>query len=148
MLRGVHRGSGRAALRGPASWLLSRPRRRRTATAADRSPAGHAHMSGDGGPVVTPIDDEVVALGLAVDGFADRRFERLIPFGLAQRGAQIGCVLLAEAHIESAGAGHPDAIAALAEIMGQGGDEAEPPAGLPHRHIPRRASGAVIAFVE
>src|SRR6266446_8965810 len=85
-------------------------------TAVDRSPAGHAHMPGDGGPVVTPIDDEVVALGLAVDGFADRRFERLIPFGLAQRGAQIGCVLLAEAHIESAGAGHPDAIAALAEI--------------------------------
>src|ERR1700730_12709637 len=105
MLRGVHRGSGRTALRGPASRLLSRPRRRRTATAADRSPAGHAHMPGDGGPVVTSIDDEVVALGLAVDGFADRRFERLIPFGLAQRGAQIGCVLLPQAHIEGAGAG-------------------------------------------
>jgi hypothetical protein len=41
---GVHRGSGRATLRGPASRLLSRPRRRRTASTADRSPAGHAHM--------------------------------------------------------------------------------------------------------
>jgi hypothetical protein len=60
---------GRATGNGPASRLLSRPRRRRTATAADRSPAGHAHMPGDGGPVVTPIDDEVVALGRATGNF-------------------------------------------------------------------------------
>src|SRR5258708_472600 len=45
-------------------------------------------------------------------------------------------------------AGHPDAIAALAEIMGQRRDEAEPPPGLPHGDIPRRASSAVIALVE
>src|ERR1700724_122773 len=105
MLRGVHRGSGRTALRGPAVRLLSRPRRRRTATTADRSPAGHAHMPGDGGPVMAAVDDEVVALGLAVDGFANRRFERLIAFGLTQRGAQIGRVLLAEAHVKGTGAG-------------------------------------------
>lgn len=30
-----------------------------------RSPAGDAHVAGDGGLLGTPVDDEVVALGLA-----------------------------------------------------------------------------------
>src|SRR5215469_12142294 len=101
-------------------------------------------MASDGGSVVAAVDDEIVALGFPRDRFADRRFERLVALGLTQRRAQIGRVLLSEAHIERAGAGQAHAIAALAEIMGQWRDEAEPPTGLAHRHIPRRSAGAVI----
>ena len=53
-----------------------------------------------------------------------------------------------EAHIERAGAGEPHAVAALAEIMGERRDEAEPPAGLAHGEIARRAAGAVVGLVE
>src|SRR5437660_10203468 len=65
-----------------------------------RSTAGHAHMAGDGGPVVAAVDDEIMPLGLAVDRGADRGFERLVALGLAQRGAQIRRILLAEAHVQ------------------------------------------------
>src|SRR5438034_1825425 len=105
-------------------------------------------MASDGGPVVAAVDDEIMPLGLAVDRGADRGFERLVALGLAQRGAQIRRIFLAEAHIQRAGAGQSDAVAAFAEIMGQGGDEAEPPAGLPHRRIARRSAGAIISLVE
>src|SRR6202048_3048470 len=100
------------------------------------------------GPVMTTVNDEVVAARLAVDRFANRGLERLVPFGLAQRGAQIRRILLAETHIERPGAGHADAVAALAEIMGQRSDKAEPAAGLAHRYIARRTAGAVIGFVK
>src|SRR6185437_16248345 len=126
-------------------------RKRRAASsgiAARRSPAGHTHMAGDCGPVVAAVDDEIVTLRLAADRFADRRFDGVVAFRLPERRAQIGGILLPEAHIERAGAGQPDAIAAFAEIVGQRGDEAEPPAGLAHRDIARRAAGTVIAFVE
>src|SRR5208282_4862289 len=115
---------------------------------AERAPAGHAHMPGDGGPVVATVDDEIVTARLAADRFPNRRLERFISFGLTQGGAQIGRILLAEAHIKGAGASHPDAVAALAEIMGQGRDKAEPPTGLAHRHIARWAAGAIIGLVE
>ena len=115
-----------------------RRRRRRAARRADartarRHPPVTLMWRDDGRPVVAAVDDEIVALGLARDRLADRRLERLVALRLAQRRAQIGGVLLAEAHIERAGAGQPDAVAALAEIMGQRRDEAEPPAGLAHR---------------
>src|ERR1700720_4671399 len=105
-------------------------------------------MTGDGRPVVASVDDEIVALRLAVDRLADRRLERLVPFGLPQGRAQIGRILLAEAHVQSAGAGHPNAVAALAKIMGQGCDEAEAPTGLAHGHVARGTTGAVIGLVE
>jgi len=105
-------------------------------------------MAGDGGPVVATVDDEVVAARLAIDRFANGRLERLISFGLAQRRAQIRRILLAEAHVERTGTGHPDAVAALAEIMGQRSDEAEPSTGLAHRDIARRSAGAIVALVE
>src|SRR3546814_6844641 len=44
----------------------------------------------------------------------------------------------------SAGAGEPHPVAALAEIMGERGDEAQPPAGLLDPHIARRSAGLVI----
>src|SRR5271167_1277917 len=114
----------------------------------DRSPAGYAHVAGDGGPVVATVDDEVMAARLAVDRFANRRLERRISFGVAQRRAQVRGILLAEAHIQRACAGHPDSVAALAEIMGQRGDETEPPTGLAHRDIARRSACAIVALVE
>ena len=48
---------------------------------------------------MAPVDDEIVALGLARNRFRDRRIEQIVAFGRAQRGAQIGGVFLAEAHM-------------------------------------------------
>ena len=57
--------------------------------------------------------------------------------------AQIGAVLLAQAHVEHAGAGEAHAVAAFAEIMGEGRDQAQPAAGFRHVEIARRAAGAM-----
>src|SRR5258708_6511109 len=91
-----------------------------------RSPAGDAHMARHRWSIVAAIDDEIVALGLAGDRFVNGGLEQPVALGQAQRGAQIGGVLLTEAHIERAGAGDADAIAALAEIVRQRRDEADP----------------------
>src|SRR5262249_46903351 len=64
------------------------------------SAAGHAHVAGERRALVAPIDDEIVALGLARDRLCDRGVEQIVAFGGAQRGAQIGGVFLTEAHIE------------------------------------------------
>ena len=75
---------------------------------------------GTAGAVMAPVDDEIMPLGLARDGLADRRLEqRIVLVEGPQRGPQVGGILLAQAHIERAGAGQPHAVAALAEIMGQ-----------------------------
>ena len=68
---------------------------------------------------------------------------QLVALRRAQRPAQVGRVLLAQAHVHGAGAGHPHAVAALAEIVGQRRDEAEPAAGLRDlaRSAPARRSG-------
>src|SRR5689334_20606557 len=89
------------------------------------SAAGHAHMAGDGRALVATIDDKVVAFRLAADGLVDRGKEEIVGFGSAQRLAQIGRVFLAETHIERAGAGHPHAIAGLAEIVRERRNESE-----------------------
>src|SRR6185437_10703848 len=68
--------------------------------------------------------------------------------GKPERRAQIGGVLLAQAHEERAGAGQPHAVAALAEIVGQRRDHAEPAAGLAHRIVARRAARPIVALVE
>ena len=99
-------------------------------TRAGGSAAGHAHVARHGRAAVAAVDDEVVALGLARDRLGDRPVEQLVALGGAQRRAQVGGVLLAEAHIERAGAGQPHAVAAFAEIVGERRDEAQPPAGL------------------
>src|SRR5262245_18386129 len=105
-------------------------------------------MASYGGPVVAPVDDDIVALGLARDRFADSCDERLVALGLTQRLPQIGRVLLPQAHIERPGSGLAHAVAALAEIMGEWRDEAEPSSGLAHRYVARRTAAAVIGFVE
>ena len=90
------------------------------------------------------VDDEVVAFGLARDRVArSPRSRRSSPSEARKRRAQVGGVLLAEAHVERARAGHAHAVAALAEIVRQRRDEAEAAAGLLHAHIARRAAGAV-----
>ena len=86
------------------------------------------------------FDDEVVALGLGRYGRIDRRIEQMVRLACAKWGPQVGGILLAEAHIKSAGAGDPHAVASLAEIVGEGGDEAERAACIGDAHIARRAA--------
>src|SRR5271170_7186014 len=108
---------------------------RKSVTAMGKgSAAGDAHMARHRNRALAAVDDEVVALGLARDRGADGVLQKLVAVRGAQRRAQIGAVLLPEAHIERAGAGKPYAVAALAEIMGEGGDEAQAPSGLAHGH--------------
>src|ERR1700742_87733 len=101
-------------------------------------------MPPDGGAARRAGDDEIMPLGLARDRGADRRVEREIVLRLPERRAQVGGILLAEAHVERAGAGDAHAVAILAEIMGQGRDETEPAAGFPDVEIARRAAALVM----
>src|SRR6476660_3443506 len=73
--------------------------------------AGHAHMARQRRPLVSPIDDEIVAFWLARYRLFDRGVQKVVAFGCAQRLAQIGGIFLSEAHIERARAGHAHAIA-------------------------------------
>ena len=82
------------------------------------------YVHGPGQLRLFPVDDEVVALGLAADGFDDGLAQGLGPFRMAHDGFQVGAVFLAQAHVKHAGASHPQAIAAFTKAMGQGRDEA------------------------
>src|ERR1700733_11485453 len=73
--------------------------------------AGHAHMARYRRALVAPIDDEVVTLGLARDRRGDRAVEQRVVGARPQRRAQIGRILLAQAHEQRAGAGHAHAVA-------------------------------------
>src|SRR5437870_4527563 len=84
----------------------------------DALSAGHAHVARHGGTVVRAVDDEVVTLGLARDRLGNRGMKEIVGFRGAKRGTQVGGVLLPEAHEQRARAGHADAVAAFAEIMG------------------------------
>src|SRR5688572_28374356 len=112
------------------------------------SAAGDAHMAADGGAVAAAVDDEIVAARLAGDRVLDGLLDSLVALRQAQGGAQIGCVLLAEALKERARAGEADPVAALAEIVRHRRDEAEPPARLADAHIAGRAARAVVELVE
>jgi len=74
--------------------------------------AGDAHMASDGGTARGAVDDEIMPLGLAPDRRTARGVEHDIVARLPQRRAQVGRVLLAQAHIQRARAGDPHAIAA------------------------------------
>ena len=82
-------------------------------------------------------------LGLREMASSMAAVQQVVAFRGPQRCAQIGGILLAQAHIERAGAGQPHPVAAFAEIMGERRDEAEPAAGLLHPHIAGRAAGLV-----
>lgn len=66
---------------------------------------------------VVAIDDEVMAFRLAGDRLIYSRGQGGWVFRGSQNPAQVGRVVLAEAHVERAGAGESDAVAALTEIM-------------------------------
>ena len=66
---------------------------------------------------IGPVDDEIMSLRFARDCLADRGIEEIVPLRGAQRGAQIGCVFVTQAHVKRAGASHPHAVAALAKIV-------------------------------
>src|SRR5215510_5009666 len=93
------------------------------------------------------IDDEIVALGLAADRLMDGRLQEIVALARPQRRAQVGGVILAEAHVERTRAGEPHAVAALAEIMRQRRDEAKATAGLAHAHIAGRPARAIVDLV-
>ncbi|MNI88296.1 hypothetical protein D3C73_1455820 [compost metagenome] len=64
---------------------------------------------------------------------------RIVAF--ANYFTQVGGIVLAETHVERAGAGETDAIAALAEIMGHRRDAAHAAACLGHFDITGWATG-------
>ena len=94
------------------------------------------------------FDDEVVSFRLARNGFDDCLVQEPPGGVLAQGRAQIGEILLPETQEQFARAGDSHAVAALAEIVGEGGDESEPPAGLGHLDISRRPGGFVGEFLK
>src|SRR5262245_16718737 len=94
------------------------------------SAAGDAHVAGDGGLSRAPIDDEIVALGLARDRLIDGACEERIVPARSQWCAQVGGVILAQAHVERAGTREAHTVAALTEIVRHRRDEAEAPTGL------------------
>lgn len=69
------------------------------------SAAGHAHMACDRRLPGAPVDDEVMAFGLARDGLIDGAPKQGLIGARAQGRAQIRRVILAEAHIERPRAG-------------------------------------------
>ncbi len=87
--------------------------------------AGDAHVPIDRRRLRPPVDDEVVTPRLARDGLDDRGVEQRVVSRCPERCAQVRVIFLAQAHIELAGARHPHAIAAFAEIVRQRRDEAE-----------------------
>jgi hypothetical protein len=85
--------------------------------------------------LVPPVDNEIVAFGLARNRFFDGGVQEIVALGSAERFTQVGRVFLPKAHIERAGAGDAHAIAGFAKIMGKRRDEAEPAAGLGDAHV-------------
>ena len=112
------------------------------------SPAGDAHVPRHRGRSCAAVDDEVMALGLAADRLADRIVQLGVGRAIAQHAAQVGLVVLTEAHIKRAGAGQPHAVAAFAEIVRHRRDEADAPPGLRHVEVPRRSAGPVVGVLQ
>src|SRR4029077_5550564 len=94
-----------------------------------------------------PINEKVMALGLARNRLIDRGMKQIVGLACPERRAQIGGILLGEGHIEGANGGDAHAIAKFAEIMRERGDEAKSAAGFRDSHIasgPARAVGDVV----
>ena len=64
------------------------------------------------------IDDEVMTLWLATNGFVNRLSQQCVIVAGPQGGTKIGGILLAEAHEQRAGAGQAHPIAGFAKIVG------------------------------
>src|SRR5258708_4184840 len=79
-----------------------------------------AHVTADGRPTMTAINEEIVPLRFARHGFAYGIDHWRVTLTGAERGPKIGRILLTKAHIKRAGAGQAHAIARLTEIVGHG----------------------------
>src|SRR6185437_16594390 len=88
------------------------------------------------------VDHEIMAFRLARDRVVDRGVEEIVGLRRAKRRAQVGGILLAQAHEQRAGASDADTVAAFAEIMRERRDEAEPAAGFLDPHVTRGTAGA------
>ena len=91
------------------------------------------------------IDRKVMPLGLDSHCLIKRGGQCRIGILATQCSAQIDLFGAAQAGVELSGGGHPNAVAAFAEIVGQRSDEAEPAAGFRHFDIARRAAAAMRA---
>src|SRR5690554_3355164 len=100
-------------------------------------------MARNSWPACRAVDDEIMALGLSANGLVNGSREQIVAFRLTQRCAQIGSIFLAEAHEQRSGAGDTHAVAAFAEIVGEGRDKAQSSAGLLHLHIAGGPAGLV-----
>src|SRR6185436_13539289 len=81
------------------------------------SAARHAHMARYSRLARAPVDDEVVALGFARDGLVNGAIEQGLIGAGAQGRPQVCRIVLAEAHVQCAGASKPHTIATLAKIV-------------------------------
>src|SRR3546814_3880535 len=70
--------------------------------AAAASAAGDTHVTRHGGRRLPAVDHEVMALRLAGNRLADGSFQIGVAVGGAQRAAQVGGIVLAEAHVPRA----------------------------------------------
>ena len=105
--------------------------------------AGDAHVAGDRRPAAGAVDDEVVAAsacGAIASSIAAAT--RSLPSEARSGVRRSAASSWPRQMIERAGAGQPHPVAALAEIVGERGDEAQPAAGLGHLDIAGRAAGA------
>src|SRR5690606_507538 len=100
-------------------------------------------MARNSWPACRAVDDEIMALGLASDCLVNRSREQHVALRRTQWGTQNGSIVLAEAHEERSGAGDAHAVAAFAEIVGEGRNKAKSPAGLLHLHIAGGPAGLV-----
>src|SRR5262249_39644047 len=82
------------------------------------------------------------ALWLAQDGLVDGAAQQHLVSTGAQRCAQIGGVVLTEAHVKGPRAGQPYAIATLAEVVRHRRYKAQSAAGLLDAHIAGGTAGA------
>src|SRR5690606_15990971 len=100
----------------------------------------HAHMPGDRRPR-RRRDAEIVPSRPAAAQPAEQRRHRPGP-AFAQRVAQPPLPVMPEAAIDRPGRGDPDAVAAVAEIVAERRDQAEPGAEPGDLVIARRSAGA------
>ena len=98
--------------------------------------ARRRHVPGDRW-TSAPSDFKIMASGLASDRQSDRLRQGRVSARTTQDALEINRVVLPQAGVKDPGSRHADAIAVLAEIVGQGRDEADLPTRLYHARIAR-----------
>src|SRR5690349_3200620 len=109
--------------------------------------ARNVHVPAQGRAGVAAIENEIVALWLELHGAVEGGVKRgwsLTP----QHLAQIHHVLLAQAQVELAGRGEPDAVAGLAKIVTHRRNKPDQAIGFLDPIVTRRATAAMIGRLE